>query len=190
MRAALGAADVAAVLLRLAPADERTLIKRVKALAPIVQKRARPLILDGHPASSRARGADGAHLTGIAAFEDAVAALKPDRIAGAGGLVTRHDAMLAAEPGADYVLFGEPDEDGERPAFDDRHRAHRLVGGGVRDSLRRPLRRALDEIAPLCAAGADFVALGDFGSGAIRAAWPRCGARQLRQHLRWRGAAA
>ena len=53
-------------------------------------------------------GADGAHLTGIEAFAAALGALKPDRIAGAGGLRSRHDAMLAAEAGADYVMFGEP----------------------------------------------------------------------------------
>src|ERR1700693_6062670 len=35
----------------------------------------------------------------------------PNRIVGgdAGGLHSRHDAMLAAEVGADYVMFGEPD---------------------------------------------------------------------------------
>ena len=44
--------------------------------------------------------------------------LKPERIAGCGGLATRHDAMLAAEAGADYVMFGEPDVGGHRPSFD------------------------------------------------------------------------
>jgi hypothetical protein len=44
--------------------------------------------------------------------------LKPDRILGVGGLVTRHDAMVAGEAGADYVLFGEPDAKGERPSAD------------------------------------------------------------------------
>ena len=38
--------------------------------------------------------------------------LKPARIAGCGRLATRHDAMLAAEAGADYVMFGEPDAAG------------------------------------------------------------------------------
>ena len=38
--------------------------------------------------------------------------LKPERIVGVGGLATRHDAMLAAEQGADYVMFGEPDQVG------------------------------------------------------------------------------
>ena len=54
LEAALGAGDIAAVLLRLAAADERTLINRVKAIAEIVQRRDVALLLDGHPASSRA----------------------------------------------------------------------------------------------------------------------------------------
>ena len=36
------------MLLRLAAADERTLINRIKALAPAVQRRDVALILDGH----------------------------------------------------------------------------------------------------------------------------------------------
>ena len=70
------------------------------------------------PIWSARAGADGAHLTGMAAFTAALEQLKPERIAGVGGLATRHDAMVAAEAGADYVMFGEPDAAGERPAFD------------------------------------------------------------------------
>jgi thiamine-phosphate pyrophosphorylase len=61
-------------------------------------------------------GADGAHMSGIAALEEALPSLKPDRIAGVGGLTTRHDSMTAGELGADYVLFGEPDAQGKRPS--------------------------------------------------------------------------
>src|SRR5581483_3061972 len=104
LKGALPAADVAAVLLRLASAAERDLINRVKALAPIVQDAGIALVLDGHPEIAARAGADGAHLTGVAAFSAAVESLKPARIAGCGGLKTRHDAMLAAERGADYVL--------------------------------------------------------------------------------------
>jgi thiamine-phosphate pyrophosphorylase len=57
-------------------------------------------------------------LTGIAALEEALPSLKPDRIAGLGGLATRHDSMVAGELGADYVLFGEPDAGGQRPSVD------------------------------------------------------------------------
>jgi len=49
-------------------------------------------------------------------MQEALPALKPDRIAGVGGLATRHESMAAGEAGADYVLFGEPDPHGERPS--------------------------------------------------------------------------
>src|SRR5262249_55316719 len=115
---ALKAADIAAVLLRLEDADDRTLINRVKALSSVVQRSDTALVLDGQPDIAIKGSADGAHLANIEEFSEAVAALKPERIAGCAGLNTRHDAMLAAESGADYVMFGEPDEDGERPSFE------------------------------------------------------------------------
>ena len=48
LTAALDAGDVAAVLLRLADADERTQINRVKALAAPVQDKGAAILLDGH----------------------------------------------------------------------------------------------------------------------------------------------
>jgi thiamine-phosphate pyrophosphorylase len=156
--AALAAGDVAAVLLHLGDGDERTLINRAKALAPLVQKKDAALILAGHPQLVAKSGADGAHLTGIDAFDEAVGALKPDRIAGAGGLDTRHDAMLAAEHGADYVMFGEPDDDGEHPAF----AAILDRVSWWADVFETPCvgyARTLDEVAQLAAAGVDFVAI-------------------------------
>jgi thiamine-phosphate pyrophosphorylase len=114
----LAGADIAAVLLRLAVTDQRTMISRIKTLAPAVQNAGAALLLDGHVELAARAGADGAHLSGIAALEDALPSLKPDRIAGVGGLATRHDSMLAGELGADYVLFGEPDAAGQRPSVD------------------------------------------------------------------------
>ncbi len=112
----VSAADIAAVLLRLAPSDPRTLISRIKMLAPAIQDQGAALLLDGHSDLVARAGADGAHLTGIEAFQEALPSLKPDRIVGAGGLATRHDSMAAGEAGADYVLFGEPDARGQRPS--------------------------------------------------------------------------
>ena len=43
----LAAADVAAVLLRLKTTDQRTMISRIKALAPVVQDGGAALLLDG-----------------------------------------------------------------------------------------------------------------------------------------------
>src|SRR5579864_6095230 len=90
--AVLPTADIAAVLLRLADADERTLINRAKTIAAVVQRRDIALLLDGRAEIVGRAGADGAHLTGIAAFTAALQSLKPDRIAGAGG--GRADQMV------------------------------------------------------------------------------------------------
>src|SRR5579872_5447868 len=75
--AALAAGDVAAVLLRLAEADERALINRTKEVAAIVQPREIALLLDGHPEIVARAGADGAHLAGIEALNAALPSLKP-----------------------------------------------------------------------------------------------------------------
>jgi thiamine-phosphate pyrophosphorylase len=156
----LAAADVAAVLLRLPAADERGRINHAKALAPTVQDKGAALLLDGHPEFAARAGADGAHLTGLAALEAALATLKPMRIAGCGGLLSRDDAMRAGEVGADYVMFGEPDASGRRPAFD--AVTERVAWWA--ELFEVPcvgFAATLDEIEPLAAAGADFVAVGD-----------------------------
>ncbi len=156
---ALAAGDIAAVLLRLAAADERTLINRIKVLAPAVQDRGAALLLDGQPELVSRAGADGAHLTGIDALKEAIGALKPDRIAGAGGLVTRHDAMLAAEAGADYVMFGEPTPQGHRPSFE--AIVERVLWWTEVFQIPCVAYAAnRDEVGRLAAA--EFVALGDF----------------------------
>jgi thiamine-phosphate pyrophosphorylase len=161
LAAALGAADVAAVLLRLAAADERTLINRAKAIAPMVQGQGVALLLDGLPGIVAHAGADGAHLTGVDTFKAALATLKPARIAGCGGLGSRHDAMVAAESGADYVMFGEPDDRQRRPSFDavvDRvtwwAQLFEIPCVGFADRM--------EEVGPLAAAGAEFIAVGEW----------------------------
>jgi len=159
--AALSAGDIAAVLLRLAAADERRLIERAKLAATIVQRRDVALIIDGHAEIVARAGADGAHLEGIEVFAAALALLKPERIAGAGGLRSRHDAMLAGEANADYVMFGDPDRHGRRPPFDEV--LERLEW--CADLLELPCigyAGGLDEVEPLARTGADFIALGEW----------------------------
>jgi thiamine-phosphate pyrophosphorylase len=157
----LAAGDVAAVLLRLRKTDQHTMISRVKALAPAVQESGAALLLDGHVELVARGGADGAHLNDIAAMEDALPSLKPDRIAGVGGLATRHDSMAAGELGADYVLFGEPDANGQRPSTE--AVAERLQWW---DELFEPpcvgFAVSREEAGEFAAAGADFVLVGDF----------------------------
>jgi len=79
--ALLAGADIAAVLLRLKMADQRSMISRIKTIAPAIQNAGAALLLDGHVELVARAGADGAHLSGLAALEEALPSLKPDRIA-------------------------------------------------------------------------------------------------------------
>ncbi|MFT4119322.1 thiamine phosphate synthase [Bradyrhizobium sp.] len=156
----LAAADVAAVLVRLKETDQRTMISRIKQLAPVVQNAGAALLVDGHAELVARGGADGAHLAGIAALEEAMSSLKPDRIAGVGDLATRHDSMSAGEMGADYVLFGEPDAQGQRPSS--QAIAERLDWWA---ELFEPpcvgFAISFEEAHDFAASGADFVLVGD-----------------------------
>lgn len=161
LAAALQAGDVAAVLLRLAAADERSLINIAKTLGPVAQAKDVALLLDGHADLVARAGADGAHLTGMAEFDATFDILKPDRIAGVGGLTTRHDAMTVAEQGADYVMFGKPDAAGIRPAFEAIE--ERVAWWAeVFEAPCVAYTAGIEEVAPLVRAGADFIALGDW----------------------------
>jgi len=154
----LGAVDIAAVLLRLKEADERTQINRIKTLAGVVQSTEVALVLDGMPELAARGGADGAHLNGLESFMASAGSLKPDRIAGCGGLDLRDDAMTAAEQGADYVLFGEPDNAGERPSFE--AILERVEWWA--QLFQVPcvaFAASVDEVGLLAANGADFVAV-------------------------------
>jgi thiamine-phosphate pyrophosphorylase len=157
---ALNAAEIAAVLLRLENGTDDALIERVQALRMLIQSNGAALLLDGHAPLVAPMQADGAHLTGLEPFQAAVSGLKPSHIAGCGGLVTRHDAMLAGESGADYVMFGEPDRDGRRPGFE--AVLERVAWWS--ETLTIPCvgyAADLDEVDALVRAGADFVAIGE-----------------------------
>jgi thiamine-phosphate pyrophosphorylase len=154
------AADIAAVLLRLRDADERSLINWIKTAAPTVQAAGVALLVDGRPDIVARSGADGAHLAGPHALMTAARMLKPKYIAGAGGLRSRHDAMVAGEAGADYVMFGDPDPAGHHPARDaviDRV----AWWAEVFEIPCVGYATALADIDALVAAGADFVAVGE-----------------------------
>lgn len=170
LAAALNAAEIAAVLVRLAEGEERELIARVDALRILIQSNGAALLLDGHPGLVARTKADGAHLTGVDAFKAATPGLKPNFIAGCGGLASRHDAMLAGETGTDYVMFGEPDPQGRQPRFE--AVLERVAWWAEVMTIPCVAYAArIDEIAPLVEAGAEFVAIGDdIWRGQMRAA--------------------
>jgi len=159
LAAACAATDIAAVIVRLAAGDERTQINRLKTLVRATEGTETALVVEGHPEIVARAGADGAHLAGTDTLA-AIPALKPDRIAGAGRLRERHDAMLAAEAGADYVLFGEPDEGGHRPGID--AVLERVAWWAEIFQIPCVAYAAhLNEVDKLASAGADFIALSD-----------------------------
>ena len=161
LRAALSAGEVAALVLDLADADERSLINMVKGIAPVAQaKGAAVLVAERTEIVARA-GADGVHLRDPAGLGAALELLKrQDRIVGAGGLRLRDDAMVAAEKGADYVLFGEEDPDGRRlPLSNVIERAS--WWSSILETPCVAFASSLDEVDDLAATGAEFVAVGE-----------------------------
>ena len=156
----LAAADIAAVLMRLAQTDDRGNINRVKALAANIQKTGAALLLEGHVELVARAGADGAHVSGIGPMNDALEQLKPERIVGVGGLHSRHDSMLAGEAGADYLLFGEVDADGYRPSTE--AIAERLEWWAeVFEPPCVGYAQTADEAELFASVGADFIMVGD-----------------------------
>ncbi len=157
---------VAAVLLRLAPADERTLINQVKALGPAAQDNGAALIIttDGKAdlATVAARaGADGVHIQGDPALvREWRERLKSERAIGVGGIRTKDDAMTLGEAGVDYLLFGEPRRDGSLPSLESV--AERAAWWAeIFETPCVAYAPALEAVETLAATNAEFVALGD-----------------------------
>jgi thiamine-phosphate pyrophosphorylase len=157
---------VAAVLVRLAPANERSLINQVKALGPSVQDHGAALIVavegEADIATVAARGgADGVHVQGDPArVRELRERLKDGRAVGAGGIRTKDDAMTLGEAGVDYLLFGEPRPDGSVPSLDS------VVerAGWWAEIFETPcvaFAPDLDAIPALVATKAEFIALSD-----------------------------
>ncbi|WP_183254319.1 thiamine phosphate synthase [Brevundimonas basaltis] len=159
--AALAAGDVAAVQIRLKPADDAVVLAAIEAIAPVARARGVAVILNDRPDLARRSGCDGVHLgQEDAALAEARRLMGPDAMIG----VTCHDsrelAMDAAEAGADYVAFG---------AFfptttkDTRHRPDPEILSIWQETVEVPCV-AIGGITPanaggLARAGADFVAV-------------------------------
>ena len=164
---ALAAGPVAAVIARFEACDDRTLVNRIKALAPLVQGRGAALMVEAPVEVAARAGADGIHLTyAPEALSDAVSRLAPKRMVGVGGLRSRDDAMAAGEAGADYVMFGEPivsrhaEKNGQMPPF---AAVVERVGWWA-ELFEVPvvgLAQDIDGVAALARVRADFAAIGE-----------------------------
>ena len=157
---AMAGGDIAAILLRLAPGDDRSRIECVKRLAGPVQGNNVALVVEDSALVATRGGADGVHVTGgTAAIAEARSSLKSERIIGIGGLRARHDAMDAGEAGVDYVMFGEPRPDGSVPPL----AAVVERAGWWAEIFETPCvayAPDAESVAALVETGAEFVALG------------------------------
>jgi len=158
---ALAQGGVASLLLRLEAVNEAQAKRIIGEIAPLAQDRGVAVVIDGAPQLVAQTGLDGAQVCGAGKeLTAAIKMLSPDYIVGAGGLQTRHDAMVAGEAGADYLLFGD-DSDASPAAF----AALQERVGWWSQLFTTPcvaLARGCAEIAVLTRAGADFLMLGDY----------------------------
>lgn len=161
LESALDAGDVAALQIRLKPADDATIRAAVRRLAPIAQTRGVAVILNDRPDLARETGCDGVHVGQTdAGVAEARRVMGPDAMIGATCHDSRELAMDAAEAGADYVAFG---------AFfptDTKTTAHRPdpeVLGIWQETTEVPCVAiggvTVGTAGMLAAAGADFVAV-------------------------------
>ena len=165
--AACAAGDVAAVILRLAVADERSLVSLVKRLAPPAQERGAAVLVSvpgftGDIVSVAARGgADGVHLDRAdeETLRDLRGRLRDGRILGTGGVLGSRDAaMVAGETGVDYLMFGGLFPDGVAPDAEEvRERA--TWWAEIFETPCIAVAASAAEVAALAGTGAECVGL-------------------------------
>lgn len=112
LSAALGAAPIASVLI-MPPAGGTLAAAAVDPLISRVQSQGAAALLFADADLARSLGADGVHLPYGKGLEDryrrARQTMGRSAIVGIHAGKSRHDAMVLAEAGADYVAFGIPD---------------------------------------------------------------------------------
>jgi thiamine-phosphate pyrophosphorylase len=159
LKSACDAADIAAVVLRLAAGTDAEQLARIQLLETSAHDIDAALLLNGIPQLIASAGADGAFVNGESVIV-ARKTVKNDHVVGAGKLESRHDAMTAAENGADFVLFGDSGPDGKRPTMPSL--IERVTWWAELFVIPCVAYAAhLEEIEPLLHTGADFIAIGE-----------------------------
>lgn len=159
LRVVLEAVPVASVLLLPGDGPDEAVRPTVDVLRPLVQDRGIAFLIDGRPALAAATGCDGVHTCPIGPpYDECRRLLGPQAIVGYSCRNDRHDAMVHAEQGADYIVFGE-----SAPAPSDTVRTIELIAWWA--ALMEVPCVALDLIGghnarDFADAGADFLAIG------------------------------
>ncbi|QYF87640.1 thiamine phosphate synthase [Brevundimonas sp. PAMC22021] len=158
---ALDAGDVAALQIRLKPAEEGDIRNAVQRLLPIARAMGVAVLLNDRPDLARTLGCDGVHIgQEDAPLAEARRILGPDAMIGVTCHADRDLAWDAAEGGADYVAFGAfyptaTKETAHRPELELLSTWQETVEvpcvaiGGI----------TVDNAAALARAGADFIAV-------------------------------
>ncbi|MBB3064810.1 thiamine phosphate synthase [Limibacillus halophilus] len=160
LEAALAGGDIAAVLLRCdSPKATKPLVSDLIALfCPLVQKHDGAFLVEGFLEEAQAAGCDGVQVSGDGkAVQKARDFLDDGAIVGAACGGSRHDAMVAGESGADYVVFGDLSADGQT--------AEAETLAWWQETMLLPSVAAgahnLQDAERLAQAGADFILLGE-----------------------------
>ncbi len=113
---ALAAGDVASLFIT---ADPATLSELARAAVLVAQAHGVAAIVVNDTQLTGHVGADGVHIdSGQADLAAAIESFRPERMVGAGGARSRHDAMSLGEADPDYVFFGRFDGDTGPAIFD------------------------------------------------------------------------
>lgn len=149
--------EIAALLVRRGTLGDAAYAELAERMIQIGQAAGAAVLLENDVMLARGLGADGVHVSqgGVQAIREAVAALKPGAIVGAGAIKSRHDAMSFGELDVDYVLFGTLDGKADPQAAE--------LAQWWADTFEVPAVHALPDAdaAALAATSAEFVALSD-----------------------------
>jgi thiamine-phosphate pyrophosphorylase len=159
---ALGAGEVAAVLLRTEGLDDLAAKHAAVTLGPIAQARDVAFLVEDRPRVAEAAGADGVHLTAPdGSIAEVRALVGPEAIVGVACGTSRYRALESAEGGADYVAFeGPPEEVEELLSWWQAVMAPPCVALGDPEA-DGDLGPDFEAAALLARAGADFLAAGE-----------------------------
>jgi thiamine-phosphate pyrophosphorylase len=161
LAAALDAGDVAALQLRLKPADDDLIRRAAERLLPVAQSRGVAVVMNDSPPLAVATGCDGVHVgQSDTKAREARRIIGPDRQLGVTCHASRDLAISAAEESADYVAFGAFFPTGTKET---QHRADPEILEWWSEMMTLPCV-AIGGIqaancAPLVRAGADFLAV-------------------------------
>ncbi len=107
LKQALDGGDIASLLITMPDANEGDLQAAAKRLVPLAQANDVAVLIENNTQIMGRSGADGLHVSGSDKdLEEAMQSFSEDRIIGHAGIKTRHEAMVVASMGVDYIFFG------------------------------------------------------------------------------------